>query len=243
MLYGWFGNYLSWEEALKDTKSYSDLIIYNKTINSINKVITKEATYTRDTIVFDRIEYEFHQSVLTGILKFALNSKKNHLNILDFGGSLGNTYFALKDFLKPLEINWNIVEQKEYIEYGKKNIKDIDFFYNIKDCLDEKNIDIIIFSSVLQYLENPYEVLTTILSYNLPCIILERTAILPNKNRLTIQKVPPSIYNSSYPSWFLNEEKIFSIFDSHNYTLIADFKELWSCNIENSQFKGYIYVK
>lgn len=243
MGYGWFGNYQSWAEALADAKGYDDNEIFEKTKSSIQEVISKQKKYERDTILFDRIELEYHQSVLCGLLKVALSTEKKQLNVLDFGGSLGTLYFAVKEFLNPVQLNWNIIEQSHYVEYGRKNIKDINFYYTFDECIKKDLIDVIIFSSVLQYVEEPYITLEKALSLNVKFIILERTAILPKSDLLTVQKVPPSIYNSSYPAWFLNEQKIISLFQNQNYVLLADFKELWNCNISNSQFKGYIFVK
>lgn len=241
--YGWFGEYESWEKAIADTKSYSDSEIFNKTKKSIHEVLQGNKKYERDTVLFDRIEFEYHQASLSGLLKVALYVGRNTINVLDFGGSLGNLYFPMKSFLNPINLNWNIVEQDHYVKYGKENIKCINFYYNVEDCLKEQEIDVVIFSAVLQYLENPYDLLEYILSQNIKYILIDRTAILPNSERLTIQKVPPSIYNSSYPSWFLSEKKIISIFNNKNYKMLADFTELWSSNIVESKFKGYIFVK
>lgn len=241
--YGWFGEYESWENALKDTNGYFDNEIFCKTKISINEVIQGNKIYERDSVLFDRIEFEYHQATLSGLLKVALSTQKNTINVLDFGGSLGTLYFAMKSFLNPINLNWNIVEQEHYVKYGKENIKCINFYYNIEECLKNQKIDVVILSGALQYLENPYNLLKAIVSQNIKYIILDRTSILENSERLTIQKVPPSIYNGSYPAWFLNEKKIISIFNTHNYDMLADFTELWKSNIANSKFKGYIFVK
>ena len=90
MRYGWFGDYKSWDDALKYSHGYDDDIIFNKTKESIHKVICGDYVYERDTVVFDRIELEYHQAVLVGLLKFSLLSKQDTLTILDFGGSLGH---------------------------------------------------------------------------------------------------------------------------------------------------------
>ncbi len=243
MKYGWFGNYEDWTEALADAKGYDDDEIFEKTKNSIQEVIKGNKKYERDTVLFARTEYEYHQASLAGLLKVALSLEKKTINVLDFGGSLGTLYFALKSFLAPIQLNWSIVEQEHYVQYGKENLNCINFYDNINDCMKEQDVDVVIFSSVLQYIEKPYETLDSILSQNIQYIILDRTAVLPDSDRLTIQKVPPSIYDSSYPAWFLNEHKIFALFESNGYCLLADFKKLWVPNIPASSYKGYIYMK
>jgi putative methyltransferase (TIGR04325 family) len=77
--------------------------------------------------------------------------------VLDFGGALGSHYFQNKEFLKPIKIKkWIVVEQERYVKVGKEKIADgvLDFARSI-DEIDHANI--LIASSVIQYLEKPYE--------------------------------------------------------------------------------------
>ena len=62
-------------------------------------------------------------------------------------------------------------------------------------------------SSVLQYLESPYDVLAQVLA--LPCdhVIIDRTPFWDGpSDRLCVQTVPPSIYAASYPSWVFSRQ-------------------------------------
>ena len=52
---------------------------------------------------------------------------------------------------------------------------------------------------------------------------MDRTAFVDNDNDiLTIQNVPESIYESSYPAWFFNQKKLISKF--LGYSIVADFQ-------------------
>ena len=49
----------------------------------------------------------------------------NVLNVLDFGGSLGSTFFQNKKFFSELkDVLWNIVEQPHFVKAGVENIQD-----------------------------------------------------------------------------------------------------------------------
>lgn len=243
--YGWFGNYRSWEEAASESAGYESDIILKKVKNALLKVKNGEAIYERDSVLFNHIEYSW--PLLAGLMWIA-SKGKNMLNIIDFGGSLGSTYYQNRNFLKELdELRWNIVEQRKFVEYGKKYFEDnqLKFYSDIEECIRENNSNAILFSGVIQYLEKPYRFIEKILNFNFEYIIIDRTGVLNiGEDRLTVQKVSPRIYNASYPCWFFNEKKFLGRF-MKNYTLITDFSaEKGSViNLGNATagWKGYIF--
>lgn len=224
--YGFSGNYSSWQEAKKHTIGYDSDLIVEKVKDSLLKVKSGEALYERDSVLFDKIEYSW--PLLTGLLYIA-SKKEGKLKVLDFGGSLGSSYFQNRNFLDGLNyISWNIVEQKKFVEYGKKYFQDeiLKFYYDLDECIKNEKPDIILLSSVIQYIEKPYELLDKILSFNIEYIIFDRTTFIKEGNDIiTIQKVSPDIYNASYPAWFFNFDK-FIHFLSTKYTLVSDFNAL-----------------
>jgi putative methyltransferase (TIGR04325 family) len=81
---------------------------------------------------------------------------------------------------------------------------------------------VLLLSSVLQYLENPYEWLEKFLALKIPYIIIDRTAFAEgDKDILTIQNVSENIYKASYPAWFFGDN-FMNIFQG-KYKIIADF--------------------
>jgi putative methyltransferase (TIGR04325 family) len=152
------------------------------------------------------------------------------LNVLDFGGSLGSTYYQNRAFLRNLpEVQWNIIEQPAHVNVGKKYFEDevLKFFPNIEICLSETKPNVILLSSVLQYLENPYEILKELL--DLPCdyLIIDKTPFWDGlTDRLCVQQVPPSIYPASYPSWIFAKGKFLHHIAKKDYNVIVDFKNV-----------------
>lgn len=221
--YGWFGNYPSWADVMSKTDGYDSEIILQRTKNSLLKVKNGEAVYERDSVLFDKKQYPFP------LLSFLLHSaaiKGRPLHILDFGGSLGSTYFQIKEFLTPNVCqSWNVIEQSHYVASGKAHFEDeqLKFYHTIDSCLKDKQIDFVLISGSIQYLEEPHLFLRKLAAYQFDFILFDRTPFHHEVNdRLTLQHVPPEIYDASYPSWFFNQEEFLNHF-SDTYTVVADF--------------------
>ena len=223
---GFFGNYSTWEDARRASKGYDSEIILYKVKDALLKVKKGEAVYERDSVLFDKVQYSW--PLLAALLLIA-SRNGNKLNLVDFGGSLGSSYFQNRILLAHLrDLKWNIVEQNKFVECGKQYFEDdhLKFYYTLDECLKEQRCDAILLSSVLQYLEKPYDLLGEILSKRFTYIIFDRTYFLEIGNdRITVQKVSPKIYSASYPAWFFNRDKFLS-FLGKEYELLSEFEAL-----------------
>jgi putative methyltransferase (TIGR04325 family) len=231
-LYGWFKTDLSWDRAQKLCSGYDAELILEKCKNSLLKVKNGEAEYERDSVVFEKIQYSW--PMLSALL-LASSCGDGKLDIIDFGGSLGSSYFQNRNFLGHLKkVNWNIVEQDNFVKCGQEYFQDdiLKFYSDIDSCLKENNPNIILLSSVIQYLQNPYEMLHKIIDYGFDFIIIDRTTFnSKDEDILTIQKVPPEIYQASYPCWIFNKEKIIKVL-AEKYCLMECFSDF--CGSESS---------
>ena len=214
-------NYRSWQEAYNATSGYNVEVILERVKAASLKVKQGEALYERDSVIFDRVHYSF--PILVVLLRVALENK-GHLSILDFGGSLGSCYYQCRNFLADLSsLRWSVVEQPHFATCGQQLFEDkiLKFYSSIDDCLKSESPQIILLSSVIQYLERPYDFLQNVLDYQYPYILVDRTAFTHSGcDRLTIQQVPESIYPASYPAWFLDQQKFMKIFES-NYVIMT----------------------
>ena len=236
-LYGYFGNYKSWQEAVDASTGYDDPAILEKVKTAMLKVKNGQAASERDSILYDRVEYSW--PVLSGLL-WAASLNNNRLSVLDFGGSLGSSYFQNKSMLDHINLNWAIVEQPAFVQCGRKYFEDSQLTFIEDDGIKTLKLDensVFLASSSLQYIQKPYQLIEEVISMNFPCIIIDRTAFLPDNERLTIQKTRPDIYESSYPAWFLNEKKFRELFMG-KYDLISDFESIGARKITISQPEG-----
>lgn len=236
----WSGDYKTWEEALAKCSGYDSDLILEKVRNSLLKVKNGEAVYERDSVLFDKIEYSL--GLLVGLQQAALDNNGN-LCVLDFGGSLGSSYFQNIAFLnKVKDLKWCIVEQAHFVNCGKEYFEDehLKFYYTIEECLANNKPNVLLLSSVLQYLEQPYEWIDKFIDLNIPYIIIDRTAFIERESDIiTLQKVPKKIYQASYPCWFFNESTFIKKIN-RKYSPLISFDALDSSNISKSYFKGFI---
>jgi putative methyltransferase (TIGR04325 family) len=239
LVYGWHGNYSSWSAAKKHCSGYESESILEKVRFSQTIVKDGKAAYERDSVLFKKREYSY--PLLSGLMwAAALNNGK--LNVLDFGGSLGSTYFQNKLFLDTLEsVHWCIVEQPGFVKIGLEQFSTgkLHFFKSVEECLESYSIDVVLLSSVLQYLEEPFKLLGIIKTSMIKIVIIDRTPFVSGNDRIAIQRVNPSIYKASYPCWFFNEEKLVGYLEPE-YELVLDFNALDRANI-SSEFKGFIF--
>lgn len=237
--YGWKGDYSSWTEAKRASTGYDSDEILQKVKSSLLKVKNGQSVYERDSVIFDEIQYSW--PLLAGLM-FASAKSKGVIRVLDFGGSLGSTYYQNKKFLDEFDdVSWNIVEQKEFVELGKAEFADnrLKFYDDIGSCVDAENPNIIILSSVLQYISEPYNLLDKILDFNFEFLIFDRTPFsLTNHDMIKLQVVPENIYNASYPCWFFSFSKLMSRLKK-KYELIEVFDGNDGKN-NLYEFKGFI---
>lgn len=241
----WRGSFSSWKEASELCSGYGENNILEKVDKATSQVVNGAYPYERDSVLFNEIQYSW--PVLSGLL--LAGAKYGRIHVLDFGGSLGSSYYQNKKFLSHIEHSWNIVEQNNFVELGKSKYqtKHLFFYESIEKCLQEKEVNTLFISSTLQYLEDPIEFLNKIISYNFPIIILDRISIIHSpSNRLTIQSVPSSIYKAKYPCWFFNDQIILEVF-KNNYELLESFDSfvLNKTYVDGevlSTDKGYIFI-
>ncbi len=238
---GFGGDYSSWEEARKQSTGYNSEVIFEKVKNAALKVKNGETVYERDSVLFDKIQYSW--PTLSGLLWIA-SMNDNRLNLIDFGGSLGTSYYQNRKFLKHLKaLTWNVVEQERFVKCGKELFEgeNLKFHFSMEDCIRKGNVpDVVLFSGVLEYIEKPYELLNRIFDFTVKYILIDRTPFSADgRNCITVQKVPPDIYDASFPYRFFSLEE-FKDFFSRRYELIEEFDSFDKVDYP-SFFKGFIF--
>ena len=221
--YGWKGDYENWREAMAHSGGYDSSKILDKVKISTLKVKEGKAVFERDSVLFEHIEYSWP---LLSSLLWITAQNGGSLKVLDFGGSLGSSYFQNKLFLDKLKyVEWNVVEQENFVECGRRFIQDerIRFFNSVEDCIRERGLpDLLVLACTIPYLENPYQLLTRLETFGIPYLLIDNTPFnYENRDRLTVQTVPPSIYEASYPCWFLDYGKVLSSLNP--YTVVLEF--------------------
>ncbi len=220
---GWSGDYTSWAEAKMDCEGYDKKEILDKVLKAVLKVKSGEAAYERDSVAFSDLEYSGY--LLDALLESAA-MQKGRLHVVDFGGSLGSTYFQYKSLLHDVkDLRWAVVEQSHFVRAGSEHVADdsLSFYTDITEPLRIQEPMVLLLCSVLGYLENPYEQLGKLLGNGFSVVLIDRTGFIEGRNeRLTKQTVPESIYKASYPMLFFNEAKFKSFIHNYNYIITVE---------------------
>ncbi len=215
------GEFADWQEAAARCRGYGADHILTKVLDATLKVRRGEAAYERDSVVFDRPEFIWP---IVASLMWAAARNRGLINVLDFGGALGSTYHQNQRFLNSLaKVRWNIVEQLHYVVAGKEHLEDerLKFYPTVASCLAESQPNVILLSSVLQYLEKPFDTLNILSDCGAPVMIIDRTPFsLLVEDRLVVQEVPPKIYEASYPMWVFAFEQFLQTLAT-NWTLVS----------------------
>lgn len=218
------GNYPSLESAQKEAVGYDAANILEKVKNATKEVIAGNAVFERDSVLF--VHEEPNYPLISSLL-FAMHGKEE-LHLLDFGGSLGSVYFQNRKFLSCFrKISWEIVEQKHFTEAGRELLKgfpEISFQQSVEDVFRNGKPDIVLFSSVLQYLPDFQPLLQKVMDAECDYILIDRTPIFTEneKRRYCVQSVPPSIYTGSYAVQIFGKNDFRDILSPH-YFLFDDF--------------------
>lgn len=221
----WKGHYPDWKTASEASHGYDQSMILDKVKKATLQVKNGEALYERDSVLFDEVQYSW--PLLTALLWVAAR-QQGRLHVMDFGGSLGSSYFQNRQFLQSLShVQWSVIEQPNFVQTGQQFIQDhqLQFFYSPEECIQQKGIpDILLVSGTLPYLESPYTTLQQLISLGIPHLVIDNTPFNPKKgNRLTVQYIKPAIYEASYPCWFLDYDQVKATIHSH-YTVMSEHK-------------------
>ena len=217
----YFGIFPDWFAAEIESKkfgnSYQSDYILDKIAKSTELVRKHQACYEQDGVAF--FEENNNYPLLSAF--FYILADTNKLNVTDFGGSLGSTYFRYHHLLNKFPIKWNIVEQAHFVEYGKKNIPEIDFYY---DSSAVKDSNTLLLSSVMMYISNIYDILEKTLQHKFDYIIVDETAFTKDDtDQIRLQHVPESIYSAIYPLRLFSLTNFKSFFCNHNYKLVYEW--------------------
>lgn len=92
---------------------------------------------------------------------------------------------------------------------------------------------VIFLSAVLQYLPKPYELLERLVNTTVEFVIIDRHPETMTHELLTVQKLPPSMYCASYPSWLFEPHKL-------DGALSKSFAKQWEWSGKDPPMRGRV---
>ena len=239
------GPFDTWKDALTNSEGYHSSKIIDKLFISAMKVKNKKFAYERDTVLFSQPSYNW--MLLYNIFKY-FNNYQN-FNLIDFGGSLGSTYFQHKFFFNSFKtMKWNIIEQSKISKIGNRFFRDknLKFFNNLEPVIKKDKSKFIILDNVLQYIENPSYIIDILSKHKGITIIIDNIFFTEkNKDIIIVQKTPKRIYEATYPLRIFSKSKFLKKIGQH-FKIIENKKNNFSFDLsfDNVDYKSeYLIIK
>jgi len=245
--YGYSGTYDNWADAMTSSGGYQDPQIAKIVCESARSVFLGKVMYERDSVTFASRQYSFQ--IAAALMWVGLHNNRS-LKVLDFGGGFGTSYVQNKPFLAMLDkVTWTIVEQKTFINEARRHFQKFGLIFseNIFQSLSEDKPNLVLLSSSLQYVENPWDVLTGIVESEVEMIVFDRTLFSDESlDFITQQRVPEAIFSALIPVWVFSESKFIEFMD-RRYKLISCFKSSqstvdWDCDGRKLKELGFIFA-
>lgn len=233
----WRGDYPDWQSAVAASTGYDQDAIFTRVRDAARAVRDGDALWERNSVLFHQAEYNWPLlAALTSLI--AGKEGRRAFRVLDFGGAFGSTYWQHKSMLESVgSLSWNVVEQPHIVTCGQAEFTTdiLHFWPDMETCTAGEPVDCILFSSVLQYVENPYDLLEQAVALRPRAIILDRTPFADTGERITVQHVPPEIYDASYPCRWLDKRRVLDL-------LTTDFmvSPWWQSQVDPSGFLGVL---
>jgi putative methyltransferase (TIGR04325 family) len=161
------------------------------------------------------------------VLKLNLLSKDKPISVLDYGGGTGYLYYEMNrvgSLLYPENVRWVVVDEENSLELGRQFKRDdekIEFFL---ETPESQKFDVIHISSVLQYIDDVYGFLDTLLEKtNARHIILTRiSGGADTPDYFTERKVE----GGSHPYHILNLKELTKYMKSKGFQ--PEFRSSWA---------------
>lgn len=241
----WFeGDYRTWAEACAASTGYDAPAILERVIAATRRVVAGEAVYERDAVTFDRVEYS--APLLAGLLYVASRSG-NCLDLVDVGGSLGSSFRQNRHLLGHVaHLRWSVVEQPHFVAAGRAEFEtdEIRFYDSINGCLRVEQPSVALLSSVLPYLEAPYAMLDELFTGPFEFVLIDRTPffLLEQPDRLTVEHVPPEIYQASCPAWFFGRRRFLDHLLGSPFSIVVELDswERWETGGDAAQSRFFL---
>lgn len=241
----WFrGDYATWADARRASGGYEDAEVLRRVLEATLAVQSGQAAFERDSVLF--YEQEPDATFMAALQKVVRQSSGEALRVLDFGGSLGSTFWRHRSLLpKGEKLRWDVVEQSGFVEAGRRYLSEprLRFHDDVQAAQRAAGgHDVLLCSCVLQYLEEPFRFLEEWSRLDIPYVLLNNLPLhAKGPDRIRVQHVPPSIYAATYPVRFFNREAFLKRVNVH-YEVVKEFdsEAVWPVGFGMFQSTGLL---
>jgi putative methyltransferase (TIGR04325 family) len=133
---------------------------------------------------------------------------EERLDIVDFGGGMGHHYFELRPHL-DCPVTWHVVELPRTAEQAHELFGSEELRFHVELTAVPVSPNVVVAAGALQYTSDPFRYLQLLAGLGSHWLLLDRLPLIDGpRDRLTVQTVPPTLYDARYPAWFLSRERL-----------------------------------
>ena len=191
------GDYASYEAALADCggdPGYSGEAAVERYVRRYKEVVADPASIIRGASdPMTRIMAAFSLAEpIDGVFR-----------VLDFGGGYASIFHLLRHLHPERRFDWRVVELPETVARGAEMGASDQLHFATE--VPDGPFSIAILSGTLQYLPDPRARFAALSQIDTPLLFINRLPIAPwlERDRLTVQRVPASLFEAAFPAWFL----------------------------------------
>ena len=221
----------SWQQAVARSDGWDADAITAKTLDAALKVRDGLVEWEQDTILSQKILYS---PAILAMLALALSRRREHLNVIDFGGNLATNYYQNRKILRRLagtRVTWSIVERPIFVELGRQHFArdGLEFHASVDEALQAlgDTPDAFLFSGSLQCLAEPIATLERVAASGVRVLAFDRLIVSPDDtHRIYVQCPDPDYYyRATYPTWCFAKAPFIAHLGAKGYSLVEDFTQ------------------
>ncbi len=217
------GDYASWAEARAASGGYDDANVLARVLAATRAVRAGRAEWERDGVTFAAPP---GATPLAAVLERIAAAEGGRLDLVDFGGGLGTTWWQhRRQFPNRAAVCWRVVEQPAWVEAGRREFTGdgLEFFPTLDEACAGLTPAVILFSSVLPYVEQPRSVLDAAVRRRFRHLVIDRTGFTGRgRDRLAVQHVPAVVGAATYPCWLFDRGSLLAPL-SGDYALVDEW--------------------
>lgn len=236
------GDYPDWDSAQRASGGYDAGEIVRRVFEAERQVKEGKAADARDGVLFDQVQFSL--PVMAALAR-AAQARGDGLRVLDFGGAFGGLYRQFRAFGLRTRVEWTVVEQPAYVDLGAQHFQtgELRFSASLEDALADAPADVLLLSSVLQYLPAPHALMRRFADWGPAQVVIDRTPCSAlARDILAVQQVPADIYRASYPCWIFSRERLLDSFRPR-YAALATFSDgsgPWRAGAVSFELAGFL---
>jgi putative methyltransferase (TIGR04325 family) len=205
----WFvGNYRTWADARAAADDSAGSATLERVIAAARSVRITPGAWDRDGVVFR--QPAFHAPLVDAMQRIA-GEEKRMLCVIEFGGGLGSTWWQHRAAFDRADIDWRVVEVPALVEVGRREFSapPLSFHATLEDAFLDRRPNVVLFSSVLQYVEAPHSLLQAVAGRAVRHVILDRVGFTNRgRDRIALQHTPPSLGGGASACWLFDYQTL-----------------------------------